>query len=72
MLGAEELDELFKEETWPKKCGCGNVHTEEGWECLRYIGVQKSGMKDIPDLEMRSCGCGATMAIVVPRDFIDP
>jgi hypothetical protein len=60
--------ELFVE-TWPKKCACGFEYTEEQWETLRYVGVQKSGLDGIPDLELRTCRCKSTIAIVVPGDF---
>lgn len=57
-------------ETWPKTCSCGSAYTEEQWETLRYVGIQKSGLDDYPDLELRNCGhCTSTLAIVVPGDF---
>jgi hypothetical protein len=57
-------------ETWPKKCACGHQISEEGWEDLRYVGVQRSGFDDSPDLELRNCSaCGSTIAIAVPSDF---
>lgn len=64
------LDDMLAEETWPKKCSCGELISEERWETLRYVGVQRSGMETVPDVEMRNCGrCKSTLAIVVPRDF---
>jgi hypothetical protein len=67
----DELDEVCREESWPKTCGrCGTVYTEAQWENLPYVGVQRSGMDDYPDLELRNCGrCSGTMAITVPQDF---
>lgn len=67
-----DWDEEFKEETWPKACSCcGTKITEEAWEKLPYVGVQQ-GTDDIPDLELRNCDrCNSTLAIVVPRDFVD-
>jgi hypothetical protein len=66
----DELDEEFREETWPKQCSCcGAKITEDEWERLPYVGVQE-GTDDIPDLELRNCGhCSSTLAIVVPQDF---
>lgn len=65
----DELEDGFKEETWPKTCGCGAVWSEEAWERLPYLGVQ-SGFQDYPDLELRNCGrCSSSIAIVLPRDF---
>jgi hypothetical protein len=57
-------DEHIFQETWPKKCSCGLSHTEEDWEKLTYVGVQK-GLQDagVPDLELRNCRkCGSTIA----------
>ena len=69
VMDDEELKELFVE-TWPKKCGCGESFTEEQWEKLNYVGLQKSGIDNYPDLELRNCGhCKSTLAIVVPGDF---
>lgn len=60
-----------KEETWPKQCKCGEHFTEEQWEKLSYIGLQRSVFDDYPDLELRNCRrCGSTMAITVPMDFV--
>ena len=68
----EDLDDVFKEETWPKTCSCcGDPITEDGWERLPYVGIQQ-GTEEIPDLELRNCGrCQTTLAIVVPRDFAE-
>ena len=66
-----DMNDLFKEETWPKVCSCGHKMSDDDWERMRYIGIQK-GFDDIPDLELRSCNkCGSTLAITVPRDFVD-
>lgn len=64
-------EEAFPEETWPKACSCcKRAISEDDWESMDYVGIQK-GDADIgvPDLELRNCGCGSTLAIVVPRDF---
>lgn len=68
----EDLDDVFKEETWPKVCSCCATQiTEEAWERLPYVGIQE-GTDEIPDLELRNCGrCSSTLAIVVPRDFAE-
>lgn len=69
VMDDDELKELFVE-TWPKKCGCGEEFTEEQWEQLNYVGLQKSGIDNYPDMELRNCGhCLSTLAIVVPGDF---
>lgn len=62
----------YNEETWPKTCSCGQVYSEEDWEHLEYIGVQKtSPMMGIPDFELRNCArCNSSMAIAVPNDFV--
>ena len=67
----EDLDDVFKEETWPKTCSCcSRLITEEEWERLAYVGIQQ-GTDEIPDLELRNCSCHSTLAIVVPRDFAE-
>ena len=64
-------DSEIKVESWPKVCGCGQHISEEDWERLYYVGVQKSGLDKFPDLEMRNCRkCGSTLAIVAPNDFV--
>lgn len=62
----------IKKETWPKYCGRCNHHiSEEGWENLVYVGVQKSYSSDCPDLEIRNCNrCLFPIAIAVPDDFV--
>lgn len=66
----QSLDEIFAER-WPKPCSCGLEFSEDEWESLEYVGVQRSGMDDVPDLELRNCGrCHSTVAIAVTRDFI--
>lgn len=67
---SDDLDEIFAER-WPKPCSCGASFTEDAWEQLKYVGVQPSGMDDVPDLELRNCGvCCSTLAIAVARDFV--
>lgn len=66
----DDRDDVFKQESWPKKCGCGAAITEEQWETMRYVGIQHSGFDDMPDLELRNCHrCSSTIAICVPNDF---
>ncbi len=66
-----EARELFTE-SWPKKCSCGCVISEEAWEKLHYVGLQKVPPDyGMPDMELRNCeNCGSTMAVVVPNDFV--
>lgn len=60
----------IKVESWPKVCGCGESISEDDWENLQYLGVQKSGLDKFPDLEMRNCRkCQSTLAIIVPNDI---
>lgn len=67
----DEFDEIFKEESWPKACSCGHPISEDEWERMPYVGVQRSELADIPDLELRNCTrCYSTLAITVPRDFV--
>lgn len=64
----------FPRETWPKTCTCcGAKITEDDWETMSYCGVQNGDAEiGVPDLELRNCSCGTTLAIVLPRDFVDP
>ncbi len=72
ILGNALDDGPIKEESWPKACGCGSSITEDGWERMSYIGIQRSEFDDIPDLELRRCShCHSSLAIAVPRDFIN-
>lgn len=65
-----ETNELFIE-SWPKVCACGHAISEEEWETLRYIGIQSVPPSfGMPDLELRNCVCGSTIAVVVPNDFV--
>lgn len=48
-----------------KRCGCGRLYTAEAWQALPYVGVQR--LDDEPDLELRNCACGSTLAIPVTR-----
>jgi hypothetical protein len=55
-----------------KRCACGRAHNREQWEQLRLVGVQPGipaalALPCGPDLELRICGCGSTIAIEVPR-----
>jgi hypothetical protein len=54
------------ESEWtPKVCTCcGTVLSAEAWRALRCIGVQE--LPDEPDLELRNCECGTTLAVVLP------
>ena len=66
-----ETRELFVE-SWPKKCSCGHDISEDEWETLHYVGVQKVPPDyGLPDLELRNCpNCSSTIAIAVPGDFV--
>ena len=66
----EETRQLFLE-SWPKTCSCGEKISEEQWEKLNYVGLQKVPADyGLPDLELRNCGnCGSTLAVVPPNDF---
>lgn len=51
-----------------KRCGCGRVHTREGWGDLDYVGVwhvpaDETGPEE--RLELRNCPCGSTISIEV-------
>ena len=44
------------------KC-CGRAHDSDTWAALHFVGVQPGE----PDLELRNCLCGSTLALEVPR-----
>lgn len=46
---------------FPKRCGCGLVHSEAGWNALPLKGEQIS---DWDSLELRDCSCASTLAVV--------
>lgn len=66
------LDPVFIN-VWPKQHSCGGSYTIDDWEKLQYVGVQKAGdlASEIPDLELRQCKCGSTLAITCPDDIIE-
>ncbi len=48
---------------FPKVCRCcQSSHTPAGWESLPFKGVYRDEEKA---LEMRDCGCGSTLAVVL-------
>lgn len=51
--------------TFPKACACGVVHLASSWSTLDYCGVMKgiAGEAEFPDLELRNCACGSTLAV---------
>ncbi len=63
-------DEVFVNH-WPKKCNrCNKTYDADAWEKLSYVGVQKGDPDiEVPDLEMRNCSCGSTLAITCPKDI---
>lgn len=64
-----EKSQMYKN-TWPKLCSCGTKYSIDEWETLYYKGVQKSGINDIPDFELRTCAkCLSTIAIACPIDI---
>ena len=47
--------------TFSKRCSCGAEYTAEGWEKLRYVGLQRLGAAEA--LELRDCErCQSTLA----------
>lgn len=45
-----------------KRCACGQAWTLEGWRSLFLAGRLKD---EVEDLELRTCTCGSTIALVV-------
>lgn len=43
---------------WPKRCGCGRIHSEKEWRALPWVGVEPE-----MELEFRNCACGSTLAV---------
>jgi hypothetical protein len=46
---------------WPKACRCGETWSREEWGELPPIGRYHAAADEI--LEIRSCVCGATLAV---------
>jgi hypothetical protein len=59
------LRAAIPESEWtPKVCTCcGMVISAETWRALRYVGVQE--IDDEPDMELRNCECGTTLAVIL-------
>ena len=45
-----------------KTCGCGKQYSSGEWKLLPYVGVHED---EVERLELRNCGCGSTLAIVL-------
>lgn len=47
-----------------KTCrACRRTWTPESWRALKYVGIQRIDLEGEPDLELRNCTCGSTLAI---------
>ncbi len=57
-------DPMPAEVEWPKTCSCGRRYTREEWESLPLLGRQAGE----PDLELRNCWCGSTLAVALTAD----
>jgi hypothetical protein len=47
-----------------KTCACGLGYDVDAWRGLVFVGVHREG-GGYPDLELRNCSCGSTMAVEV-------
>ena len=50
-----------QQESWPKKCRCGETWSREEWNELPAIGRYNANAGDA--LELRTCVCGANLAV---------
>lgn len=50
-----------------KTCACGRSFGSKGWNLLDYVGIHKDEPPH-PDLELRNCICGSTIAVAMPTD----
>ena len=49
-----------------KVCSCNRRYcTLKQWERLGYVGIHKDE-RPYPDLELRNCACGSTIAVAIP------
>lgn len=48
-----------------KECACGRRYGESAWERLYYVGIHRDE-RPYPDLELRNCVCGSTIAVAMP------
>jgi hypothetical protein len=58
-MTAEPVDAVLK----VCRC-CGRAHDAEKWQALHLVGIQESE----PDLELRNCLCGSTLALEVAAE----
>lgn len=52
-----------------KTCSCGRSHSLASWRDLPYVGIQR--VDGEPDLELRNCACGSTLAIELVDETAD-
>lgn len=58
--------------TWPKVCPCcGESYTRDQWLLLPCLGIHP-GFEELPDLEMRNCGCHASLTVPLAGGEIPP
>lgn len=60
----------YRQGSFPKTCGCGEVYTQDAWQQLPFGGIwpgsdMHTGRKYGPDLETRNCTCGSTVAVPI-------
>jgi hypothetical protein len=54
-----------------KTCACGRGFTAEEWHELARVGVHHEGGGE-PDLELRTCPCGSTLAVELTEPRPEP
>lgn len=50
----------YKKNTFPKKCACGKRYSEDEWEKLDFVGLQRD-INRISVGKLRNCVCGSTL-----------
>jgi hypothetical protein len=59
---------FYQPGSFPKKCVCGALYrTDLEWQSLPFAciqsGTDEEGRRYCPDLELRNCPCGSTIAV---------
>jgi hypothetical protein len=64
------MERTYRKGCFPKPCGCGLVYEKKQWRELDLVGMTEGtdstcGKRYGPDLELRNCVCGSTIAVPV-------
>ena len=66
-MGTVQTTPYSPNDALPKECCCGLIHDFDDWLLLPYCGIMR-GVDELPDLELRHCACGSTLAVPLATD----